>query len=213
LLLDGLLSLDWERKQSLFVTDKRAVGPSLVDTIASIVYESLACFANTFDGADDDAWIHAIGVFTDIYPRHESEPVGMNPLQQQLAIQLIDKLGHNMDGWYPAISRVLLATIGPYGENPQICKRTAYVILRDAIYKELQKLPTLHAKSPEKVASFFPASVTYDVASNTITHTYRGGGTISTNLGALVIPDVDLMDQQNWHVSEPVAATPQTART
>jgi hypothetical protein len=44
----------------------------------------------------------------------------MNPLQQQLAVQLIDKLRHNMDGWYPAISRVLLATIGPYASSSRV---------------------------------------------------------------------------------------------
>jgi hypothetical protein len=196
LLLDGLSSLEWERKRSLFITDPKAFRLDLVDTIASIVYESLACVANTFAGVDDDAWVHAISVFIDIYPPHESEPVG--PLQQQLAVQLIAKLRHNMDGFYPAISRVLLATIGPYAGHPQVCKRTAHVILKDAVYKELQKLPALHANSPEKVADFFPLSVTYDVAANTITHTYRGGGTESTDLGALSIPDIDLTDQRDW---------------
>jgi hypothetical protein len=87
-----------------------------------------------------------------------------------------------------AISRVLLATIGPYAENPAIAKRTAHVILKDAVYKELKKLPTLHAKNPEKIANFLPSSVAYDAATNTITHTYRGGGKARTNLGALEIP-------------------------
>jgi hypothetical protein len=204
-LLEGLDSLTWERKKSLFITDPKAMRRDIVDTIASIVYESLACIANTFNGVDDAAWTHAISVFLDVYPPHESEPVGMNPLQQQLAVQLIDKLRHNMDGWYPAISRVLLATIGPYAGQPQVSKRTAYVILKDAVYKELQKLPVLHAKSPERVADFFPASVAYDVSTNTITHTYRGGGTLSTDLGTLSISDVDLSDQQNWQMPEPTA--------
>jgi hypothetical protein len=178
LLLEHLSSLEWERQRSLFITDPEAFRRDVVDTIASIVYESLACVANAFAGGDDDAWVHVIGVFHDIYPPHESEPVGMNPLQQQLAVQLIKNLRHNMDGWYPAISRVLLATIGSYAGHPQFSKRTASVILKDAFYKELQKLPALHAKSPEKLASLFPPSVTYDVAANTITHTYRGGGTV-----------------------------------
>ena len=122
----------------------------------------------------------------------------MNPLQQQLAVQLIDKMRHNMEGWYPAISRVLLATIGPYRGNPQITKRTAHVILKDAVYKELQKLPALHAKSPKKIPDYFPSSVTYDAGKNTITHIYRGGSTLSTELAALDIPEIDLTDQSNW---------------
>ena len=197
-LFDGMQNLSWERKKSLFITDPKKFRHDAIDTVASIVYESLACIANTFNGVDDDAWTHAIGVSLDLYPPHDSEPVGMNPLQQQLAVQLIDKLRHNMDGFYPAISRVLLATIGPYAGHSQVSKRTAHVILKDAVYKELQKLPALHAKSPEKVADCFPASVTYDATTNTITHTYRGGGTLSTDLGALSILDVDLADQCNW---------------
>jgi hypothetical protein len=200
--LDGLQNLAWEQKRSLFITDPKAFRRDIVDTIASIVYESLACIANTFNGVDDDAWRHAIGVFLDVYPPYDSEPVGMNPLQQQLAVQLIDKLRHNMDGWYLAISRVLLATIGPYGGHPQITKRTAHVILKDAVYKELQKLPALHAKSPEKIPDYFPSSVIYDVGTNTITHTYRGGAATSTDLAALDIPDVDLTDQGNWQTPE-----------
>ena len=70
-----------------------------MNTVADIVYESLACVANDFTGPDDDAWHHAISVFLEIYPRQKSGPVGMNPLQQQLAVQLLDKLRENMDGF------------------------------------------------------------------------------------------------------------------
>ena len=147
---------------------------------------------------DDDAWVHAISLMLDMYPPHNSEPVGMNPLQQQLAVQLISKLNDNMEGRYPAISRVLLLTIGPYEGKPLVTKKTAYVILKDAIYSELQRLPALHAKFPEKVGDFLPDSVTYDINLNTLTHTYRGGGTLSTDLALLNIPDVDLTDQDNW---------------
>ena len=209
LLLDGLSGLPWERKRALFITDPKAFRQDLVDTIASTVYESLACVANTFAGVEDDAWTHAIGVFLDIYPPHEAESIGMNPLQQHLAIQLIDKLRQNMNGLYPAISRVLLATVGPYAGHPQVSKRKAYVILKDAVYKELQRLPALHAQSPEKVGDYFPATVTYDASSNTIIHTYRGGGTLSTDLGALDISDVDLTNQLNWEAAAPVAAATQ----
>lgn len=101
LLLDGLSNLEWKRKRPLFTTDSKTFHrDNLVNTVADIVYESLACVANDFTGPDDDAWHHAISVFLEIYPRQESEPVGMNPLQQQLAVQLLDKLRENMDGFY-----------------------------------------------------------------------------------------------------------------
>ena len=72
----------------------------------------------------------------------------------------------------------------------------------DAVYKELKKLPTLHGKNPEKIFNFLPSSVAYDAATNTITHTYRGGGKVRTNLGALEIPDVDLFKEENWESIE-----------
>ncbi len=80
----GLNALTWERKESLFIVDRKQFRHDLVDSVASIVYESLACIANDFNGADDRTWHHAISVFLDIYPPHDSEPVGMNPLQQQI---------------------------------------------------------------------------------------------------------------------------------
>jgi hypothetical protein len=124
----------------------------------------------------------------------------MNPLQQQLAVQLIEKLRHNMEGMYPAISRVLLAVIGPYRDLPDISTRTAYVIIKDAVYKELQKLPTLHAKEPERIADYLPSNVTYGGASNTLTHTYLRGEQRVTRLFELNIPSVELTDRCNWRI-------------
>jgi hypothetical protein len=49
-----------EQKKSLFIIDPKIFRHDIVDTAASIVYESLACIANTFNGVDDDAWAHAI---------------------------------------------------------------------------------------------------------------------------------------------------------
>src|SRR5258708_37412598 len=132
------------------------------------------------------------------YPAHGDQPAGMSPLQQQLAVQLIEKLRHNMDGMYPAIARVLLAVIGPYGGHPRITERTAFVILKDAVYKELQRLPDLHSKDPSKIPDYLPSNVTYDPALNTLTHAYRRGSSQVTDLSALAIPDVDLTDPSNW---------------
>jgi hypothetical protein len=206
MLRSALNDLKWEMKKPLFVTDPEVFRNDIIDAVARITYESLTGIANAFTGPDDDAWTHAIGVFLDVYPPHDSEPVGMDPLQQQLALKILEKLRHNMDGWYPAISRVLLAVIGPYDGHPQISKRTAHVILKDAVYKQLQKLPALQAKNPEKIADFLPSSVTYDSTSNTLTHIYRGGATQSTNLPALQIPEIDLCDEQNWQTPEAAGA-------
>jgi hypothetical protein len=142
--------------------------------------------------------MHAISTFMDIYPFHEGASIGMDALQQQLAVQLIEKLQHNMERWYPAISRVLLAVIGPYEGYPKVTTRTAYVIIKDAVYKTLQRLPELYAKQPEKVEDFLPPNVAYDAATNTLTHTFHGGSPKVTNLSTFVIPEVNLFDESNW---------------
>jgi hypothetical protein len=81
---------------------------NLVATVAEIVYDSLESLANSFDGIDDRNWSHAISVFMDIFPSFGDPSVGFDPLQQRLAIKLVDKLRDNMKGYYPSISRVLL---------------------------------------------------------------------------------------------------------
>jgi hypothetical protein len=192
-----------ERRKSLFVGNPQTFKNDVVDAIADLVYESLACVANDFKGADDNAWFHVIGVMSDIYPQFGSEPAGMDPLQQHLALKLTDKLRHNMEGWYPAISRVLLMTVGPYAKAPQPKSRTAFTILMDVTYRELQKLPVLYAKKPEKLSDFLPPSVTFDPATNSLTHLYRDGQTVITALLDLQIPDIDLCDEQNWNLTEP----------
>src|SRR5262249_16268699 len=145
-------------------------------------------------------WFHAIETFIDIYPFYDSVSIGMDPLQQQLAIQLVEQLQKNMNGWYPAISRVLLAVIGPYESDPPVTTRTAYVILKDAVYKTLQNLSDLHNKHPEKVADFLPSDVTYDAKTNTLTHAFSGGKTKTTNLSTLIIPEVNLFNETNWRI-------------
>jgi len=50
------------------------------------------------------------------------------------------------------------------------------------------------AKKPDKVPDLLPDNVTYDAATNTLTHTYRGGSHQATELNALSIAPVDLFD-------------------
>ena len=169
--------------------------------IGPIVYESFECVAIGFTGANDEAWTHVIGVYRNIYPFFDTEPEGMDPLQQQLALKFLLKLRQNMEGWYPSISRVLLAVIGPYENSSTDQKRTAFVLLRDAVYKELQKLPRLIEKKPDKIRDFFPSSVAYDPSANTLTHSYFSGKPSVTALSDLTISDVDLTKESTWRIS------------
>ena len=113
-----------------------------------------------------------------------------------------------MDGFYPSISKVLLATIGPYKQHLSVPSGTAYAILRDAVYKELQKLPSLYAKKPEKLADFIPANVTYDHEKNTLTHLYFGGQAAVTDLNALSLSDIDFYDKALWRTANTASSDP-----
>ena len=198
-MIEALEKLDWRTQQMLFVTDPdpNKHGSDLVQIVTSIVSESLESIANNFKGFDDEVWSHAISIFMDIYPFGENEPAGMSPLQQQLALKLLDKVRQNMEGWYPAITRVLLAVVGPYEAHSQN-RSSAFALFRDAFYRELQNLPILHVKKPGKVTDFLPENVIYDVEQNTLTHTYRGGNVILTKLSELELPEIDLCDESVW---------------
>jgi hypothetical protein len=199
---DALRQMKSERRKSLFVKEPKQFKNDIVDALACIIYESLTCVTNDFKGANDNAWFHVIGVFTDLYPQFSSEPTGMDPLQQHLALKLIDKLTHNMNGWYPAISRILLVTIGPYATAQPPANRTAFVILKEAVYRQLQKLPALHSKNPEKLPDYLPPTVTFDPATNSLTHTYSGGQAVVTCLSDLQVPEIDLCAEQNYDLTD-----------
>lgn len=165
---------------------------NLVAEIAAIVYESLESIANSFQGYDDPNWHHAISVFQDVFPVYGGIPIGFDPFQQRLAIMLIEKLNQNMQGFYPSISRVLLAVMGPY-ERHRDTRLTAFGILRDAVYKESLKLKQLHTGKPDRFDDYFPTHVKYDPAADTLTFTYRSGDPVTTNLANLKLDDVDLL--------------------
>jgi hypothetical protein len=168
---------------------------NLVAEVAAIVYESLESMANSFKGYDDPNWHHAISVFQDVFPIRGDVPIGLDPLQQRLAIMLIEKLNENMQGFYPSISRVLLAVIGPYERHQdRHVQLTAFGILRDAAYRAFFKLKQLQADRPDRFSDFFPGHVKYDPAADALTFMYRSGEPVTTNLTDLNLGNIDLLD-------------------
>jgi hypothetical protein len=196
-----LQKLEPPRRRGLYTQGKGEYQHDLVHIIASIVYESLQAIANRFAGLDDPGWHHAIGVFQDIYPSFGEIPPGMDALQQQLAVMLIDKLRQNMRGLYPAISRVLLSVMEPYDSRPELTTPTAHVLLKRAMFKELTKLPSLCVQEPERVDGYFPLDVTYDKEANTLTYIYRRGAPHTTRLSEIEVPEVNLFDVANWQIT------------
>jgi hypothetical protein len=171
---------------------------NLAAAVAEIIYDSLESLANSFNGIDDRNWSHAISVFHDIFPSFGDQTVGLDPLQQRLAIKLVAKLRDNMKGYYPSISRVLLAVIGPYDRRDQITKAMPAGIIREAVYKELQKLKDLQVAKPDKFGDYFPPQIKYETDTDSLTFKYRSGDALVTNLGTLDLDDVCLTDPRYW---------------
>jgi hypothetical protein len=197
---ETLEKMEEKELKSFYCTEAERSDDHLIGTVATIIYDSFAEIANSFEGSKDRFWSHAIGMFMDIYPSDSNAPVGMNPLQQQIAVKFAKKLDRNMQGWYPAVSRVLLSVIGPYDKHPEIVNKTAYKILKDIVYKKLQKLPELYLKKPEKITDFLPPNVQYDHINNTLIYEYSDGSKKETKLSELVIPEINLLDESNWKV-------------
>jgi hypothetical protein len=178
----------------LFVRDIKQHRDDVLETLVEIVYEALTSIANDFKGFDDPFWHLAINVFHRGFPPFGEQPDGMTPFQQRLALKIMDKLRDNMRGYYPAICRVLLSCMGPYTASPQQSNRTAFNILKDAVYSELKRLQQFQPRKPNHIADYFPDQVTYDAATNQLTHTYRGGGPTITDLTALSLSSISLIN-------------------
>lgn len=167
----------------------------VLGVLVEIVFDGLKSISNRFRGPNDPFWSMAHEAISEAFEHIREQPDGMTPFQQRLAILIIDTLRDNMNGWYPAISRIVLATFGPYRENAPQPTATAYNILKDAAYSELQKLPELAMEHPEKLGDYFPDNIRYDVTENTLTHTYFGGSIAVTELALLKINPVDITDK------------------
>ena len=188
-----LASLDADQYQALYVNDLTVYRSDVLETLVEIVYEALAAVSNRFKGADDVFWITVIETDLKGFPPHGEQPDGMTPFQQRLALKLIDKLRDNMKGYYPAICRVLLAWVGMYVHPSPQPNRTAFNILKDAVYFELQQFPQLAARKPGKIANYLTDNFTYDVATTDLIQTYRNGTQAATRLSTLNLSPVDLV--------------------
>jgi hypothetical protein len=175
------------------------LGP-LVDNVC----EGFLGIANDFKGHGDVFWSMAHSLLMTAFPRFSDEPNGMTPSQQRLAMKLVEKVRDNVNGYYPAITRVLLATIGPYNEGGTQANRTAFNLLRDAFYAELKSLRVLAARDPARIQDYLPENVAYEIVTDTLVHTYSDGATTSTSLRQLshLIP-LDLTHDANLHLEQP----------
>jgi hypothetical protein len=180
-----LASLTDQGYQYLFVSNAALYRSDVLETLVEIVYEALASISNQFKGVDDPFWILAIDVMHKAFNFTGQQPDGMTPFQQRLALKIIEKLNENMRGFYPAICKVLLSTIGPYHHASEQPNRTAFNIFKDAMYIILRLFPNLAQKKPDKFTDYLPPNVAFDASTNQLTHTFRNGAQIVTALSSL----------------------------
>ncbi len=200
LLLNDFKQTKIRRYQKMFLFKGQRDNLELVEIVSQIVFKAYLAISNGFD-PDSRHWTTAIGYFMDLFPSIGEEVDGLNPLQQRIMIRFLEKFDHNMDGWYPSLSRVLLALIGPY-ESRETTTRTAFVLLKNAVYTRLKKnLPKLYAEKPEKFLDFLLPNVEYDPVANKLTHNYKfGSGSVETFLDHISPEDVDPYDLKNWQI-------------
>jgi hypothetical protein len=183
--------------KTLYINNINEHKYDVLESLVKIVFDFFAHIANDFKGLDSDFWVTVIDAFMKVYPPHGAEPDGMTPFQQRLAVKLVAKLEDNMNGFYPAISRILLACVGPYQQKAMQKNRTAFMILKDAMYLELLKFPTLvENNGNEKAQQYLPDNVTYNSSNNELIHTYLGGQQAVTRLTTLNLDPISLLDAE-----------------
>lgn len=159
----------------MFSSKSKGYRNAPLEILVEIVYDILCSISNDFEGSSDPFWHLVIDTVHRSFQQFGDKTEGMTPFQQRLILKLIAKLEDNMRGYYPAICRVLLASIGPYDPASKSTS-TALNILRNRMYQELSKLSSLAAAAPDKVSDYIPNNVEYDPKKNLLTHTYVGGG-------------------------------------
>lgn len=206
ILMEDLETRRAETYNALFVTDPKQYRNDLVSIVSELTYEGIESISNNFTDFDDPYWHRAHGTYSDIFPHIGEVKNGLNPLQQSLCISIIDKVKDNMGGWYPALTKVMLAVIGPYNENEYSSNKKAYQILTNCFYRELKKLPNLYKNKPDKLKDYLPDNIKYNPESNTLTHTYRFGNAHETCLDDLKIPKRSLLAKSHLRIKKPRAS-------
>ncbi|TSD86014.1 hypothetical protein FFK22_024660 [Mycobacterium sp. KBS0706] len=196
LVQNSFVAMNEEIRRALYAVEYEALTRkfNVVQGVAELVVRIMCGNANNFSNFDDPFWSINYGMMDQIFPRFGNIPVGMNPLQQRVAILLIAEMKENMKGRFPAVSKIILATIGPIGDDDKRKIGTAFEILKDAIYKELGSYKIFYQEDPERAQRFLPGNVRYSIEHDTLFHRYRNGLERATELARVHVGAVNLYD-------------------
>jgi hypothetical protein len=177
-------------RRALYAEDDTIRDFSAIDSVAELVVSVLESTSHEFAGFDDKFWRMTREIWDAVFPRFGAQPAGMDPLQQRVAMKLIENIRESMEGWYSPLMRLTLALVGPYAGKGEAKERAAFKIFRDALYTEMKGFPAFYETDPERAKTFLPGNVRYDAASGELVHRYSFGGEDRTHLAALEIAPV-----------------------
>jgi len=195
---NSLSELPTERRVLLYAKQEGERNHNLAEAIAVLAYESLAAISNRFDGDNDSHWHFALEWMNSSFDRWDDKSIGMDPLQQRIAVKLLDKVRDNINGWYPAVSRPLIAVMDPIGHRTNPKGAHAYHLLEEILLGEWIGFPSLASAHPEKLKHFLPPNVRYDRSENCFIHQYRDGEKVGTDLNKLHRPVPSLFSDTSW---------------
>lgn len=182
-----------DRKAFYAVSDGKAWRDSqVIDAIAKLTIEYWNSISNDFRGYGDPNWFSALDTWNACFDRWGERPSGMDPLQQRVALLMREKVDANMDGFYPALTRLCLSMLGPYDEKGNKNPDSAIGLIRRDFYSRVKKLPQFAREHPNQVSDYLPPNVSLNAETETLTHTYSSGTTATTVLSALQIEPVSL---------------------
>jgi hypothetical protein len=169
--------------------------------ISSIFNKCLEGIANKFEGHNSEYWSLAIGIFSEIFPSYQND-AGLNPLQQQIALKMMNKVEENFNGWYPLVTRVLLSVVGSYQSRGTANPESAYSLLKTALYAKFQEYPLLYINEPEIAQRLLPTNVRYESDTKTLVHVDAAKNESRTQLDKLGLAIVDFTDTKYFKLDD-----------
>ena len=182
---ESLKRLDKIRFEDLYIEPLSKRSYDFLDCFAEAIFQVFLSVANDFEGGSDKSWSLVLSILNNVFERSESQPAGMNPLQQRLALKILAKVADNMNGFYPAITRVLILFC--WEDSATLAGSGAWSLLLMAFRFQLKKFPRID-KSIRR--NYLPHNVTYNEKSKSFyqqpcfwvsKETYDNGGKFSSD--------------------------------
>lgn len=180
----------------LFLRNLGSLPEDYVSVAAGIITDLVQIVANDFSGVSDQAWNRITVIVTDVFPRSESMP-GVDALQQNVAVKLLDEMANNERGYYPATSRVLIGLLGPFKEEYK-SEDNAFALFVRCFYDRYEKILTRMQSDRKFGDHMTPPNVSVDHYSGSVTHHYFRGSSETTKVRGRDFAPIDLLQPSHW---------------